>query len=648
MWRIGAFLVVLTGCAGERANGRPWIHALRLEGVDKASESDLRERIALTATSRAPLAQKRYLDPFAIDADRPRIEAFYRARGYFDAHVVGSEIIRRDAESVDVVLHVEEGVPTRVAEIRVRGAEAPPGGLTVGDPFDHARYLAWKDELAARLRSRGFAWPKVSGRVEIDRAAHRANILVDVDPGPQATFGTVAVQGAVAVDPGRIARTADIPGGKRFDGKVLDEARRRIHGLGVFSSVRVEAHPAPDRPDRADITIDVRESSFRELRLGGGFGLEPQRNDVHLTAIHTRRNFLGGLRTLRLKLAPAWVAMPALWDVQRQGPAVAAEAQLTQPDVPWSGAQLRWTVGYDLGFEYAYQYHGPRTQVGISVAPLGGRLQLGVSYNLQFLDFFNTDPTILADPVQAGRLYGYVDPFRVGWWQQDVYIDLRDDPFAPRSGLYAGVTVEEGGAYAGGAFDYQKLVPEGRLYAPLGRLTLALRGQLGQIYAQGTLASPITRRLYLGGAGSHRGFAYNRLSPQVPSGQQGVLALPVGGDQSLLLQAELRLSILKLAGSWLQLAAFSDAGDVAGAKNGATAAYGACPDGLAARVQDSVALDRLHVAVGAGLHYQSIIGTIRADLGVRLNRLAPCEPDGTQNPDPGERIAFHISVGEAF
>ena len=39
-------------------------------------------------------------------------------------------------------------------------------------------------------------------------------------------------------------------------------------------------------------------------------------------------------------------------------------------------------------------------------------------------------------------------------------------------------------------------------------------------------------------------------------------------------------------------------------------------------------------------------GSIRLGLGVRLNRLeSGAEP---ANPDPGERLAFHLTLGEAF
>ena len=42
-----------------------------------------------------------------------------------------------------------------------------------------------------------------------------------------------------------------------------------------------------------------------------------------------------------------------------------------------------------------------------------------------------------------------------------------------------------------------------------------------------------------------------------------------------------------------------------------------------------------------------MIGTIRFDLGVRLNRLEALE-NGQENPDPDQRFAYHISIGEAF
>jgi outer membrane protein assembly factor BamA len=233
--------------------------------------------------------------------------------------------------------------------------------------------------------------------------------------------------------------------------------------------------------------------------------------------------------------------------------------------------------------------------------------------------------------------------------------------------------MEQGGVYTGSAFSYQKFVPELRLYYTLwNRLTIAARVQFGHIFAQGDFGSPITQRFYLGGPNSHRGFSFNRLSYQMCSGAfdpgtgpvpllvpcrdgrtkltdaegnlvfQGLERLPTGGDTMLLGQLELRLGVVKLARQWLTLAAFVDAGDVA--PPGAVCATGVCSAGGGGLNLD---LTKLHVAVGGGLRYRTIIGTIRFDLGVRLNRLEELEGN-LENPDPGQRIAYHISIGESF
>jgi outer membrane translocation and assembly module TamA len=91
-------------------------------------------------------------------------------------------------------------------------------------------------------------------------------------------------------------------------------------------------------------------------------------------------------------------------------------------------------------------------------------------------------------------------------------------------------------------------------------------------------------------------------------------------------QAELRVVLFKIAGNPLSVAGFWDAGDVA----------------------SSISLAHLHHAVGGGVRLKTIIGTVRVDVGVRLNRLEGLGPDGSPNPDPGQRVAYHFSVGEAF
>jgi translocation and assembly module TamA len=646
------------GCAGEKAEGRPWIHAVRVSGMHHASRRQLKNKLGVQASMWGPLAPKRYLDEEALPLERERVLAFYRGRGYFDAKVPRAEAVtRKDGKSVDVEITVEEGEPSRIAAVRLEGAdELGPlakrvrrmvGRLKPGEVFEHEQYVALKDRLDRVLHERGYAWAEIAGDVQVDRDAHRVEVALTLKPGPKARFGTVTVETPSRVGYIYIVRAADLREGAPFAASDLEAARARIYNTGAFSSVRLLYDHDPADPSRANVRIQVADGPLHELRLGGGFGIEGQRNDVHLLFGYTKRNFLGGLRTLQLRVLPAFVAIPAFWNPQRYGPAATTDATFTQPFLfGVRTLELKWLVGYDLGIDYAYQYHGPRTQLGVTWSLWRRRIQLGLSYNFQLALFFATDPQILNDPAQAGLLFGYTNPYRVGWWQQDATLDLRDHPLDPHEGFFTTTTLEEGGIYAGGAFQYEKIVPDVRGYVPMGRrVTLALRAQFGQIFTQGDLGSPITRRLYLGGPSSHRGFTYNRLSYQVPSGNEGVPPLPIGGDQMLLLQAELRVRIVRIAGNWFGAAAFVDAGDVTAPR----CQGGACP-GVPQGALNAISFTQLHTAVGGGLRYKTVIGTIRAEIGVRLNRLGDVDPASGKppNPDPGSRLAFHISVGEAF
>ncbi len=651
--------VSLGGCAGEKAEGRPWVRRVRFSGVNHIDQKDLKRKLAVEETCWLPLSPKRYLDPFTLDADRARIEAYYRAHGWFGARVIDAETRPFKPGAVDVHISVDEGAPTAIQSLTINGLdELGPDGekliaqtkqrLKLGATFNHDHYLEAKEHLETRLRKLGHAWALVNGKVEVDRDLRTADVRFDIVPGVVARFGLVHVDGTKVVDPHLIALHAGVRPGDRFDPDQVEEVRGRIYNLGLFSSVKVEYVHIAERDDVADLMVSVREGAFHELRVGGGLGVESLRNEIHASLAWTVRNFRGGLRTLRLAIAPAYVFIPAVWDISRQGPAVTADATLTQPDVPWPRATLKFTLGFDVGIDYAYQYFGPRTQLALQRGFWRDKVLISAAYNFEFLKFFNTDPAIFLDPGQSGRLFGYVDPYRLGWYQQDFTLDLRDRPLDAHKGFYASLSVEEGGPWAGGAFEYEKLQPDVRGYAPLGkRVTFAARFQFGQLFTQGDLGSPTTRRFYLGGPNSHRGFNYARLSLQVPSGIFGVPPIPIGGDQAVLIQGELRVEIFKLFGQWLSLAAFLDAGDVAAPTCAGSNPLGTCQV-FFGHLSHSVNFADLYYAVGGGLRYRTIIGTVRFDLGVRLNRLTEREPDGTPNADPGQRFAFHLSVGESF
>lgn len=631
---VSAAVVLGCGCARSVDDKRTLVHSLAFVGLRHIDEGELKQK----------LVTGKYFDPFAFQLDLRRIELYYRARGFFDARVVSTEIVAgKTANSVDIKINLDEGPATKLAAVKLAGldtlgdeAREIRGYFLIkrGQVFDHAFYLAQKNLIEERLNALGYAFADVRGHIVADRDRRQATVELQVAAGPRAVFGPVEVHGLERVDARLLLRHGGLVPGTRFSLDTLSDARSKISNLHLFSMVKLDYHADAEHPEVADLVLTVNESTFRAWRFGAGVSFDFQRMEVRGRIVHTRRYFANGLRTLQLRLEPAYVTVPNFWQPVRHGPAATIEAEFTQLDVIFPRDELKATAGYDLGLEYAFQYHGPRAQLGYSRTFLRDRLQVGLSYNFEQFFFFNTDPALLQDPLLASQAYGYVNPYRLGWWYEELALDLRDRALDARRGGYFAIRAEEGGVYAGGAFTYEKLLSEVRGYLPIGsRLVVAGRTEFGQIFVQGQYGSPITRRFYLGGPDTHRGFNYNRLSLQIPSGLPGSPTLPVGGDEMFLTQVEVRVKVVRLFGAWLELAGFVDAGDVA------------APTGLRA---DRLDLARLHYAAGGGLRYKTIIGTVRADVGVRLNRTSAMEPDGTPNPDPGSRVAFHLSIGEPF
>ncbi len=691
--RLGLLLglgLLALGCRGPRGPHRPWVHKVYLHGVKKLKAGDVKEKTAVQQSPWFPLAPRRYLDqPLAVEVDRERIATYYQTRGYFSAQVPKAEIqpykknLRVDpslpeaVQAVDVHFHVQEGEPTHIAALTISGLADLPADdaqhataelpLAVGQIFEHQPYLLSKELLLHHLRERGYAFAQLErGLVEVDRDARTARITIVVVPGRKVRLGSLTIRGTDKVELAALYRHAHLPTGELYTPAALAALQGSLYSLGLFSTVRVEPEPDPQHPEIANVVVQVTEGKHRDLRLGAGVGIEPLRNDVHAELLYTQRRFLGGLRVLNVTLQPGYAALPAVWanPLRRHGAILLAKFDLTQPDILGRSSALTASLIYDLGVQYAYQYHGPSARLGISKGLWRDRISLSASYNFQFLDFFNPQDG-LTDTDKAGQLFGFVDPYRLGYLQETVALDLRDRPVDATRGFYAQVTAEQGGVYTGSAFSYQKIVPEVRAYYTLfNRLTIAARAQFGQIFVQGDLGSPITQRFYLGGPNSHRGFSFNRLSYQMCSGSRDTALgpvplllrcsdmgaatlsdlqrIPTGGDQLILGQLELRLRLLRLAGEWLSLTAFTDVGDVAPPPN--LCQETSCQPGDPLTSFD---LSRLHIAVGGGIRYRTVIGTIRFDLGVRLNRLEAVI-GGPDNPDPDQRFAYHISIGEAF
>jgi translocation and assembly module TamA len=626
-----ALAAIAAGCSttvrGGAPAGAPTIKKVVVEGNHGVSDKDIVSGLITRGPTGLPWRKTyRKLDRLAMEQDLTRIESFYQRRGYFSAEVFAPRVAPAGKE-VKVTFRVKEGQPTRVSDLQIAGlpadlADAQPlreqeRPLKVGATFRYDRYEQLKTWLVAWLANRGYPHAIVSGQVAVDRDARTAAVQLQVDVGPRAVFGETEIKGLRRVPRSAIENRLAYHVGDRFDPTHLELTQGRLYQLNLFSAVRID-YEREGRPPETGITISVAEAKRHEWRLGGGVGVEggfdPNQTRLELRgrSDYLMRNFLHPLATLRVDLRPAY---QFIMSESRYGPAGEALVSVDRADLLAPRLNGQAAVGY-AGDKYeAYTQMGPLARLGLQRPFIHDRLLAGLTWRGRQLTFSEISPAI--DETTRMEI-GMVSPYRVSAVDENVALELRDNPIDPRRGFFAQVTASEGSEALGGTFTFTRATGDVRGYLPIGRrLVLAARA----MYGRGLSGSlPVTERFFEGGANGHRGFVFRQLSP-FRVGPEGEIA-PIGGEEVGLTSGEVRFDLTKIRSYPFGVVAFADGGDV---------------------VESPGELDlaNLHWASGLGLRFNPVV-SLRLDVAYRLNRYGPGEPA------PGHRFAFHFSLGQAF
>jgi len=621
------FALWLAGCAALSKDRResdssagPWVERLELQGNRAFTDSEIADGLSLHEPIGLIFQEKTRFDPLLLEADAQRVRALYQRKGYFQAVVQGS-VTRSDQKEVDLRFAIQEGPRAEVTAVQLEGTGELQGvtqeelrgriGIAVGDGFVHERLAQAKDALRRFLGERGYPLAQVQGTARVNQARTSVEVRLEVQTGKRLRFGNASVEGASRVPRQAVLDRIEWKQGEIYDPERLEDTRQGLLRLGQFQNVQFDLHPTGDV---ADIRITLTESLRHVIKLGVGAGIDKVHYELRGRMSYDQQGFLLPLLTLRTELQPSYQFQKAF---NESAPGFEAQVSLIKDDFLFPLLRAGQAVAYRVEAVEAYSLKGPRLRTFLERAYEHWNLLASVGWNFRYQGL-TPDPII---PKDRFAELGLQDPYQLGFFDQTVSIDLRDDVFEPTRGLFAALRLEEGGRVALGKFAYVKIMPELRAYLPLPwRTVLASKVLVGGMLSD-TRVLPITQRYYAGGASSQRGFFPQRLSPWVSDADGH--RVPIGGRALVEASVELRARLVSLWGGWLGAVVFLDGADV-------VLAF------------DQLSLKNLHWAVGPGLRYQTPVGLIRLDVGFRLNRR------GAADPDPAEGFAFHLSLGESF
>jgi outer membrane protein insertion porin family/translocation and assembly module TamA len=706
-----AIVVVAAGCASI-PDGRSAVTHVTVHGASQVDADDVADKLATMPSPkffglfRGVVYDYELFSRATLQRDLARVERFYRARGYYDAHAVAGLVTRVDPKHVRVDIYVEEGLPVlnqtsklegidqlpkEVAEAVTRAAEA---ALPPDKPFDEAEFEQAEIDVRRALTDRGYAYAKVKRDALIDLVRHTATPVFSVTPDGPATFGKVTIVGRTAeskavsieIPEAPMRRAIDIQEGEPYSTKAIEDATRALLDLEVFSSVEIEPQleDPPPQSHVVPLTVRVEPNRLRQLRLGAGAEFDQLRTDVHGVAAWEDHNFLGGLRSFSVELKPGVVLFPTRLDhvvaPTRLLPEERLRLQLKQPGFLEARTNLYVRPEFNIfpllvrSDESAEAVLGYReVKGGIWLDRSYGKLYSSVGYDLQVENPFT----------YKGPLDTDLSTLVISYPEVNARLDFRDDRVHPHEGVYLAANLQVAGRPFGGDARDLKVQPEVRTYVPLGsKATLATRASVGLLYprnygdivenhlAESTLPTNRGERVrdietvffrgfYSGGPSSNRGYPSRAIAPYgvVPflnpttvSQQVATSCDPSAAD------FDSRRCAIPIGGFTLWEFSNEVRFQVTGPLS---AAIFVDMSDVSPRPSD-IRLTRLHLSTGAGARYETPVGPIRLDVGYRVQPLQVLgfrNEDDVAKQDPiaglppkifGVPLAIAFGIGEAY
>jgi outer membrane protein insertion porin family len=364
----------------------------------------------------------------------------------------------------------------------------------------------------------------------------------------------------------------------------------RLSRLGLFSAIDIGASERYD--EKRDVYYTLKEAAAGAFEFGLGYGeYERYRGFFDISY----RNFGGMNRRVSLRTELSTIEQRVILSF--------SEPRFLDKDIDFAAFLLhenKKELNYDSG-NTLYRLTRETATVGIE-KKLSPRFKGEFFYELSLVNTSDVQPDVILSKEDTGHLL--ISAIRPG-----IVYDTRDNPFDPREGVLAGISLKVASIALLSQTDFIKLFGYLNTYRHLAKrfvLAVSLRGGFAKGFRD-TSDLPLIQRFFLGGRTTVRGYAQDSLGPKGADGN------PTGGNTFAMGSVEIRTDL----GRGFGIVTFLDAGNVW--------------QNLAMN------LAQTRFTTGLGLRYKTPVGPLRIDYGRKLSR--------REGESHGE---LHFSIGQAF
>ena len=514
-----------------------------------------------------------------LDQDVTAIAAYYHNNGYIEAKVSEPKLTY-EGEEISIMIKIEEGPQFDVGEVDIEGdliwsKEALLNKIKMRSGTIYNREVIREDILMLQdlYSDSGYAYAKISPRIDEDLKEFKANITYVIDKGPVVYFEKIEISGNTRTRDKVIRRELLVREQERFSGTRLKLGTKNLYRLEYFDDIKVDTTKG-SADDQLILHVDVTEKPTGAFSFGAGYS---SRDRLFGLVSIAQRNLFGRGQILNAR-------------GQIGGTASTFALSFTEPwlfDIPLS-------AGFDI-------YNTSRDYDTYDKDSIGGTVRAGypVWRNTRFTVGYNYDKSEIKNLTShASYSIREFKGTNVSHTVTGVLRrDTRDRLFNPTTGSDNSITIEHAGTPFGGDIGYTKYTGDSGWYHPLFWYIVGyLHGRIGYIHDDPVGEVPTWERFYLGGIDTVRGYGWRDISPRDP-----VTFDRIGGDKMILFNAEVIFPLIRKAG--LAGVVFYDTGNTWGEGD-----------------NWAIGWEELRKTTGFGFRWYSPMGPLRLEYGYILDK----------------------------